>query len=782
MMQLNQKLSSTRLIMIAAVLLAAYLVSILAVTNLGQTRLKESQQRELNLKVQNYTSTLEYFFNVTNDELTNIAGDKSMMTYFANLASGMSMKYGLGASLFKLNRELNYLMDNSAINQQSVYLRFSLVGYDGRVIADTDTTKDSMLGMVNSQEINDKGFIIRTLQYAGDTHIQLVKLVYYAGKPVAFLVADLNKQVIVAQLTAQEHEDSQSRMDLITTDGDIFIWDSLARKYDIEGGNSLANKIYFETDIENTPFQLRSWFEPVNEKDIFTSGWFIAGLSLLAVPVFFGLFYTFIINNANIVLTTKFQESHKQERMLSRQNLLLTEEIEKRKTSEQKLAHQATHDALTGLPNRSYGHLRLEQELAQAKRTNSNVLVMFMDLDNFKQINDTLGHFAGDQILTQSTERLLESVRDSDILVRLGGDEFLLVIPELRGGESAQFLAKMVLSLFDTPFILDNQELFISGSIGMSIYPQDGDNAQQLLASADTAMYRSKQDGRNTFSFYHSAMSTDLQRALDLDGRLRQAIANNELELYYQPIMDLSSNKIVGAEALMRWHDEQFGFVSPDEFILLAEKNGSIHKLGELAINQACMQAAEWQKITPLHISINFSSVQFRYCEQLFKQINKGLIVSGLPANKLDIEVTENLLLNHNEDVVILLNKLQAMGIQLSIDDFGTGYSALSYLQKFPFDRLKIDRAFLQNMQTNDSDRELVNAIISMAKALNLKVVAEGIEDKWHADYLIAMNCEYGQGYFYSKPVPAKEFELLLHNEINSEMIERVDSATCNMI
>ncbi|NQZ92678.1 MAG: EAL domain-containing protein [Moritella sp.] len=765
MMQLNQKLSSTRLIMIAAVLLAAYLVSILAVTNLGQTRLKESQQRELNLKVQNYTGTLEYFFNVTNGELTNIADDKSILTYFANLASGMSMKYGLGASLFKLNAELNHLISNSEINQKSVYQRFTLVGYDGTVIADTNKNKDSSVDMIELQGLHDQDYIIRTLQYDGDTHIKLIKQVRYAGKPVAFLIADLNKKVIVAQLTAQEYEDSKSRMDLTTADGDIFIWDSLTNKQENGDENTLVNKIYFETAINNTPFKLRSWFEPVNEKDIFTSGWFIAGLSFLAVPVFFGLFYTFIINNANIILRTKFEESHKQRRTLSLQNQRLTEEIEKRKISEQKLAHQATHDALTGLPNRSYGNLRLEQELAKAKRTNSNVLVMFMDLDNFKQINDTLGHWAGDQILTQSTERLLESVRDSDILARLGGDEFLLVIPELKGVESAQFLAKRVLSLFDNPFILDNQELFISGSIGMSIYPQDGDNAQQLLASADTAMYRSKQDGRNTFSFYNSEMSTDLQRTLDLDGRFRQAINNNELELYYQPIMDLAANKIVGAEALMRWHDERFGFVSPDEFILLAEKNGTIHKLGEFAINQACMQAAEWQKITPLHISVNFSCVQFRYCEQLFKQINDSLIRSGLPADKLDIEITESLLFNHNTEVVDLLNKLQSMGAQLSIDDFGTGYSALSYLQKFPFDRLKIDRAFLKNMQTNDADRALVNAIISMAKALNLKVVAEGIEDQWHADYLIAMHCEYGQGYFYSKPVPAKEFELLLQKD-----------------
>nr|SHO06319.1 Hypothetical ScrC (Sensory box/GGDEF familyprotein) (Involved in swarmer cell regulation) [Moritella viscosa]SHO06334.1 Hypothetical ScrC (Sensory box/GGDEF familyprotein) (Involved in swarmer cell regulation) [Moritella viscosa]SHO09850.1 Hypothetical ScrC (Sensory box/GGDEF familyprotein) (Involved in swarmer cell regulation) [Moritella viscosa] len=760
---MKRKLSSSRLIIIAAVLLAAYLVSILAVTNFGQTRLKESQQRELNLKVQSYTNMLEYFFNVTNDELANLANDKSMLTYFANLASGMSMQYGLGASLFNLNRELNSLIDNTEISQQSVYQRLVLVDYDGTVIADTEKNPDTAFDKVNMPHIHEQSLTIRIVQDGKSPYIQLVKRVQYAGKPVAFLVADLNRKVIISQLTAQEDADSRSRMDLITADGDIFIWDSLTTKLQADDKNVLANKIYFEMEIENTPFKLRSWFEPVNEKEIFTSGWFIAGLSFLAVPVVFGLLYTFMINNANVILRTKFEESYKQRQILSTQNQLLIEEVEKRKASEQELAYQASHDALTGLPNRNCGNDSLDQELIRAKRSNTNVLVMFIDLDNFKQINDTLGHSAGDQILMQSTERLLDSIRDADVLARLGGDEFLLVIPELKSLDSATYLAARVLSLFDAPFIWENQELFISTSIGMSAYPQDGHNVQQLLARADTAMYRAKQDGRNTFSFYNAAMSADLQRTLDLDGRLRQALARDELEIYYQPIIELASNKIIGAEALMRWHDIEFGFIPPDEFILLAEKNGLIHLLGEFAINKACMQAAEWQKITPLHIAINFSSVQFRFCDKLFEQINTGLIQSGLPADKLDIEITESLLFNHNEEVVTLLNRLQTMGVQLSIDDFGTGYSALSYLQKFPFDKLKIDRAFLKNMQGSDSDRELVNAIIAMAKALNLKVVAEGIEDQWHADYLRTMNCEYGQGYFYSKPVPAKEFELLLH-------------------
>ena len=296
----------------------------------------------------------------------------------------------------------------------------------------------------------------------------------------------------------------------------------------------------------------------------------------------------------------------------------------------------------------------------------------------------------------------------------------------------------------------------------MSVFPEDGDNAEQLLACADMAMYRVKQDGRNAFCFYDHNMNQDLQRFLELESRLRHAISHDLLELYYQPIIDLDSGVIVGAEALMRWNDEKFGFVNPEEFISIAEKNGLIHQLGDFAIRQACQQAAQWQDVAPLFVSVNFSSVQFRYCDRLFEQIKQHIEESGLSPELFDVEVTESLLFNHSSDLMEMLDNLRALGAKLTIDDFGTGYSALSYLQKFPFDRLKIDRSFLQNMFENESDRELVNVIIAMAKALNLKIVAEGIEEQRHVDYLKNLNCEFGQGFHYSRPLPAKDFEALL--------------------
>ncbi|MDG2793050.1 bifunctional diguanylate cyclase/phosphodiesterase, partial [Vibrio parahaemolyticus] len=525
----------------------------------------------------------------------------------------------------------------------------------------------------------------------------------------------------------------------------------------------LDGKIYFEVPVEQHHFKLMAWFEPLNERDIFTSRLFIVGLSILAVMIVIALCYAFVANNNKLELKIKLEEEKKRKDILSQQNHKLTKEIERRKASEKELAFQAKYDTLTELPNRSYGSERLALELIRASRTGSKVLVMFIDLDHFKQINDSMGHFVGDEILKLSAQRLQNVARKTDLLARIGGDEFLLVIPDLPDNDTAKRVASSVLSAFSEPFVWNNHEFFLTGSVGMSVFPDDGDNAEQLLACADMAMYRVKQDGRDAFCFYNHNMNQDLQRYLDLESRLRNAISNQLLEMYYQPIIELKSGKIVGAEALMRWNDEKFGFVNPEEFISIAEKNGLIHQLGEFAIQQACYQAAQWQSISPLFVSVNFSSVQFRYCDRLLAFIRQSLEESGLPAEQFDVEVTESLLFNHDDELVDMLDNLRALGTKLTIDDFGTGYSALSYLQKFPFDRLKIDRSFMQNVFENDSDRELVNVIIAMAKALRLKIVAEGIEEQRHVDYLNELNCEFGQGFHYSRPVPAKEFEQLLN-------------------
>ncbi|MGR5131015.1 putative bifunctional diguanylate cyclase/phosphodiesterase [Vibrio alfacsensis] len=763
-------ISSKKIITISAILVSLYLAMIITVTSLGQNKLRESQHRELELKVKSYAGTLNNLFTITSEDIDNLSTDKTVQTFFANLASGMSMEYGLGASLINLERKLNEKTVGKAINGLPVYTQLKLVGLDGKTIATTGTDSSPKVDTLHLLENHACAENIVAIRNNGNVQLQVIKPVILSTKSVGYLIADINKEVVISQLTNQEHEHSYGRMVLRINDLEMNVWDSLNQKLRKGGINDkdeysqeLKEKIYFEIPVGNHHhFKLMAWFESLTERELYTSKVFISGLSILAILIVIGLLYAFNLNNTRVELNIKLEEEKKRQDILSQKNQRLTSEIERRKASELELAYQAKHDALTGLPNRVYGTDRLELELSRAKRSDSNVLVMFIDLDHFKQINDSMGHFVGDEILKLAADRLQQAVRKTDLIARIGGDEFLLVIPDLKDADSAKRFAATVLSVFNEPFVWHNHEFFLSASVGMSVFPEDGDSSEQLLACADMAMYRVKQDGRNAFCFYDHNMNHDLQRFLDLESRLRQAISQDLLELYYQPIIDLEKGTIVGAEALMRWNDEQYGFVSPEEFIAIAEKNGLIHQLGEFAIRQACHQAAKWQTISPLVVSVNFSSVQFRYCDRLFEQIKLHLQESGLPAEKFDVEVTESLLFNHSQELMDLLDNLRALGAKLTIDDFGTGYSALSYLQKFPFDRLKIDRSFLQNMFENDSDRELVNVIIAMAKALNLKIVAEGIEEQRHVDYLKNLNCEFGQGFHYSRPVPAEEFEALL--------------------
>ncbi|EMI4154131.1 bifunctional diguanylate cyclase/phosphodiesterase [Vibrio parahaemolyticus] len=764
-----KKISSKKIITISAIIVSIYLAILIVVTSLGQNKLKDSQYRELDLKVKSYASTLDNLFTIASEDVDNLSSDKTVQTFFANLASGMSMEYGLGASLINLKRRFDEKIDGKLINSSNIYNKLTLVGSDGTTIVTTGPKDLKPMDIHDLMTQHGHPEEVCATRDADNIRIQVIKQVKFSGKPVAFLIADINKDIVIEQLTNQEHEDSYSRMVLKIKDVEMVVWDSITKNSTTNADENhflpkvLDGKIYFEVPVEQHHFKLMAWFEPLNERDIFTSRLFIVGLSILAVMIVIALCYAFIANNNKLELKIKLEEEKKRKDILSQQNHKLTKEIERRKASEKELAFQAKYDTLTELPNRSYGSERLALELIRASRTGSKVLVMFIDLDHFKQINDSMGHFVGDEILKLSAQRLQNVARKTDLLARIGGDEFLLVIPDLPDNDTAKRVASSVLSAFSDPFVWNNHEFFLTGSVGMSVFPDDGDNAEQLLACADMAMYRVKQDGRDAFCFYNHNMNQDLQRYLDLESRLRNAISNQLLEMYYQPIIELKSGKIVGAEALMRWNDEKFGFVNPEEFISIAEKNGLIHQLGEFAIQQACYQAAQWQSISPLFVSVNFSSVQFRYCDRLLAFIRQSLEESGLPAEQFDVEVTESLLFNHDDELVDMLDNLRALGTKLTIDDFGTGYSALSYLQKFPFDRLKIDRSFMQNVFENDSDRELVNVIIAMAKALRLKIVAEGIEEQRHVDYLNELNCEFGQGFHYSRPVPAKEFEQLLN-------------------
>jgi len=764
-MKLPLFVTEKRAIFAAGIMLAAYLVVVLIVVNLGQNKLKESQYNELQLKTAQYAYTLSYFFDVSKDNIEVLAEDKTMSTFFHNRSSGMSMAYGLGSSLFKLEQLINQVQMQRKIDNIPIFKDISVFNLDGSEVI-TEGDEPFNLDTIDINELikNKQSIHIEKTDSHNKINIKLLQLIYHDDKPIAFIVAEINNEIIIQQLTGQERLDSGSHLELTSNKGKLFIWDSLKQQYKVKARTVIhsSNLLFIEQPIKMTPLTLKSWYEPVNNQNLFTSHWFVVVISILAIPVIFGLYILTRIEQNNAILQTEISLSQEQQEQLSINNYKLETEVSKRKSSEKVLQYQATHDSLTDLANRNYSLTKLASYIETSKRNNSKILLMFIDLDNFKQINDTLGHHAGDQVLVESSERLVQSVRRTDTVARLGGDEFLLILPDLKSNQQAELLATNILSIFEQPFNVQGHEFFTSTSIGLSIYPQDGDTPDTLLKCADMALYRVKDNGRNSFSFYNASMNASVIRNVTINNRLRYALDNNKLEMYYQPLIDFQTGKIGGAEALMRWTDEELGFIPPDEFILLAERNGLIHQLGDFALIQACQQAAKWQTISPIQIAVNFSSVQFRDCFALLDKITTVLDETGLPYSKLDVEVTESLLINQGEDLSDMLAKLCALGVQLSIDDFGTGYSALSYLQKYSFNKLKIDRVFVMNLSENEADRSLVTAIIAMAKALELKVVAEGIEEQQQADFLQQLDCEYGQGYLYSKPVPAAEFEKLL--------------------
>jgi len=767
--------TSKNAIVIASVMLAGYLLLILTVTNIGQKKLEESRYNELHLKVNHYAELLSNYFELAKRNLNIVSTDKTITTFFANKHSGMSMTYGLRASLFNVEKLIQQQVKSREKKLNPIFSRISLLALDGSIIADSEQHKNeptfdkSNINILDLKVVDQKLLIDDSKE---EISIRLSTAVYFNYQPIAVLIAEFDKALIISLVTAQEYEGSGSHIALRSQYGDLFIWDSLThseKEKDTHTSNEYQHIFNLKAEIIDTPFVLETWFESINSTELFTSKWFVLVISLLAIPVFLTLYYLFYIDRKNTLLNTKIANSTKRRKELSIHNELLEEEIKKRKLSEEKLAYQATHDSLTGLPNRSYSLQKLNFAIDCCERSNKKVLLMYIDLDNFKQINDTLGHAAGDKILKETSKRLLNIFRKTDTVARLSGDEFMVVIHELEDLEKASQLAYKVLHLFNKPFQMDKHLLHTSTSIGLAIYPNDANTAEALLKNADMALYKVKGNGRNNFNFYESKMNDEVNRKVTINIRLHKAIKEKTLGMYYQPLIDLSTQKIIGAEALMRWIDSELGFVPPDEFIAIAEQNNLIEQLGSFALHTAAEQAAKWQTITPLQMAVNFSSVQFRNCEKLLAEIQQVLLETGLPANKLDVEVTESLLINQEGELFDMLKSLRDMGVELSIDDFGTGYSALSYLQKFSFTKLKIDRAFIMNLINNKADQSLVTAIIAMAKALNLKVVAEGIEEDEQKQFLVDINCEYGQGYLFSPPITADKFEALLRKQANSD-------------
>jgi diguanylate cyclase (GGDEF)-like protein/PAS domain S-box-containing protein len=427
------------------------------------------------------------------------------------------------------------------------------------------------------------------------------------------------------------------------------------------------------------------------------------------------------------------------------------------------MTHSAQHDVVTGLPNRMLLNDRITQSIALARRNNRSIALLFLDLDHFKYINDSLGHDIGDDLLLCVSTRLLAGVRGSDTVSRQGGDEFVVLLSEISHPEDAVTSARKLLFSISTACSIGGHDLHIDGSIGISIYPTDGADAETLIKNADTAMYHAKQSGRNNFKFFKAEMNLKAVERQSLEGNLRRALERKEFMLHYQPKVKLTTEEIMGVEALIRWQHPDRGLVPPSQFIPVAEDCGLIHQIGRWVMREACTQARAWQDagLPPLPIAVNVSAVEFRD-KKFVEDVRAILAETGLAASYLELELTEGVLMEDAESTTLVLQELKAMGVHLAVDDFGTGYSSLSYLRQFPIDVLKIDQSFVRRITDDLDDSTIVSAIINMGKSLKYLVVAEGVETEEQRLYLQAQHCEEGQGYLFSRPLPAVEFAHLL--------------------
>lgn len=441
-------------------------------------------------------------------------------------------------------------------------------------------------------------------------------------------------------------------------------------------------------------------------------------------------------------------------------------DVSERISYEQQLEFHANHDALTGLANRNLLNDRIAQALAQARADGLLVGVLLLDLDRFKLINDGFGHSPANELLKSVAHRLNQSVRDTDTVARLGGDEFVVVIGRLQSADDLSIVAGKILRSLNQPFIMEGKEIFVTASVGAALYPRDGDHGEILLRNADVAMYRVKEHGRNNYRFYAPEMTHMAIDRLDMEGNLRRALERGELQVYYQPLVDLGSGGIVGAEALVRWQHPRIGMIQPGEFIPLAEDTGLIIPLGQLVLRQVCADILDWQAagLPPVKISINLSARQFRQ-DDLSATIRNVLDETGVEGGRLAFELTESMVMHDVENTLVTLRELKKLGATISLDDFGTGYSSLSYLKRFPIDTLKIDRSFVRDIHEDKDDAAIAHAVIAMAHKLGIKVIAEGVETRDQLRLLSEFSCDEIQGYLFSRPVPVGEFSLMLSKQ-----------------
>ena len=444
-------------------------------------------------------------------------------------------------------------------------------------------------------------------------------------------------------------------------------------------------------------------------------------------------------------------------------NVSLSMEMKKTQEARSEVEYLAYHDYLTGLPNKIMLSSFLQQALRMASRTGKLVAVLFMDLDNFKMINDTMGHSAGDQILMQVAGRLMSVLRSSDLVARIGGDEFIILLDGMNDRGGIEMVANKIVECFGQPFYSREESIYLTTSVGIAVFPEDGDDVDKLIKNSDIAMYKAKERGKSQWAFCTSHMKSKAVETMWLGNQLFRALDNSELELYYQPLVNCNTSEIIGMEALIRWNHPTMGLVMPDKFIHIAEHTGLIHSIGEWVLRTACRQNAEWQRKYGhnIHVAVNLSARQLQNPD-IVDKVFSILEETGLSPGHLELEITESIAFNDTESVISILTAFREKGISIAIDDFGTEYSSLNYLKQLPVDRIKIAMPFVHGIDTNEKDEAITKAILVLAKSMGLKVVAEGVETQNQFCFLSQRMCDDVQGFYFFRPMPAGELDKLL--------------------
>ena len=445
--------------------------------------------------------------------------------------------------------------------------------------------------------------------------------------------------------------------------------------------------------------------------------------------------------------------------------VLTSRDITDRKRAEERVQYLANYDVLTALPNRFLMHDRLTQVVAQAHRNKLSAALLHVDIDRFKVVNETLGHYVGDALLKQAAERIRKVIREGDTVARVGGDEFTVVFPNVTSLQALSKIAQEMLRELAQPFPGDGQDLFLSASIGISLFPDDAGSVDELIKNADAAMHSAKNLGRNNYQFFTSDLNQEVQERMQIESGLRNAVGRNELSLLYQPKIDLATRQVIGAEALLRWTHPKLGVISPARFVPVAEEAGLVGQIGEWVLREACRQIRVWQDAGHrLQVAVNVSARQFQQYD-LAELVREVMLDTGVRAEHLELELTESAVMHNAEASIVTLEQLAAQGVQIAVDDFGTGYSSLSYLKRLPLDVLKIDQSFVRDISSDPNDAAIVRAIITLARSLGIKVIAEGVENEAQLAFLNAYGCQYAQGYLFGQPLSPRQFEELVDGQ-----------------